>query len=140
MNWLFLIIIIFLISMAYGGYKKGIMRMLFSVISFFVATLAMIIVAPYVSDALVDSEPLMEKIKKPVYDVVMEQLDEGKNIDGILEEYHLPQKLSTSIEKFVNENYKGSIPTFLAAFTSRRKLSKKDIDEIQEMIDKIREN
>ena len=43
-------------------------------------------------------------------------------------------------EKFVNENYKGSIPTFLAAFTSRRKLSKKDIDEIQEMIDKIREN
>lgn len=43
-------------------------------------------------------------------------------------------------EKFVNENYKGSIPTFLAAFTSRKKLSKKDIDEIQEMIDKIREN
>ena len=34
-------------------------------------------------------------------------------------------------EKFVNENYKGSIPTFLAAFTSRRKLSKKDIDEIK---------
>lgn len=30
-------------------------------------------------------------------------------------------------EKFVNENYKGSIPTFLAAFTSRRKLSKKTL-------------
>lgn len=42
-------------------------------------------------------------------------------------------------EKLVNENYKGSIPTFLAAFTSRKKLSEKDIDEIQKMIDKIRE-
>lgn len=42
-------------------------------------------------------------------------------------------------EKFVNENYKGSIPSFLAAFTSRNKLSPKDIGEIQKMIDKIRE-
>ena len=42
-------------------------------------------------------------------------------------------------EKFVNENYKGSIPSFLAAFTSRNQLSPKDIGEIQKMIDKIRE-
>ena len=42
-------------------------------------------------------------------------------------------------EKFVNENYKGSIPSFLAAFTRRNKLSQKDIGEIQKMIDKIRE-
>ena len=42
-------------------------------------------------------------------------------------------------EKFVNENYEGSIPSFLAAFTSRNKLSPKDIGEIQKMIDKIRE-
>ena len=42
-------------------------------------------------------------------------------------------------EKFVNENYKGSIPSFLASFTSRNKLSPKDIGEIQKMIDKIRE-
>ena len=42
-------------------------------------------------------------------------------------------------EKFVNENYKGSISSFLAAFTSRNKLSPKDIGEIQKMIDKIRE-
>lgn len=42
-------------------------------------------------------------------------------------------------EKFVNENYKGSIASFLAAFTSRNKLSPKDIGEIQKMIDKIRE-
>lgn len=42
-------------------------------------------------------------------------------------------------EKFVNENYKWSIPSFLAAFTSRNKLSPKDIGEIQKMIDKIRE-
>ena len=42
-------------------------------------------------------------------------------------------------EKFVNENYKGSIPSFLAEFSSRNKLSPKDIGEIQKMIDKIRE-
>ena len=33
-------------------------------------------------------------------------------------------------EQFVEETFKGSLPAFLAAFNSRKKLSDKEIDEI----------
>ena len=38
-------------------------------------------------------------------------------------------------EKFVEENFKGSLPAFFAAFTTRKKLSQKEVDEIKKMID-----
>lgn len=38
-------------------------------------------------------------------------------------------------EQFVNHTFDGSLPAFLAAFTSRNKLSAKEIDEIRKMID-----
>lgn len=41
-------------------------------------------------------------------------------------------------ERLVEDNYKGSLPAFIAAFTSRKKLSGKEIDEIQKMIDDMR--
>lgn len=41
-------------------------------------------------------------------------------------------------EQFVTETYGGSLPAFIAAFTSRKPLSKKDADEIQRMIDAAR--
>ena len=44
----------------------------------------------------------------------------------------------THREHFVEETFDGSLPAFLAAFTSRKKLSKKEIDELQDLIDKMR--
>ncbi len=41
-------------------------------------------------------------------------------------------------ERFVDESFSGSLPAFLAAFTSRKKLSEEDIDELQRLIDGIR--
>ena len=38
-------------------------------------------------------------------------------------------------EQFVEETFHGSLPAFIAAFTSGKKLSQKDIDEIRAMID-----
>ena len=46
---------------------------------------------------------------------------------------------SLQTEKFVNENFSGSLPSFLTAFSSRKKLSEKEIGEIQKIIDKHRE-
>ena len=37
-------------------------------------------------------------------------------------------------EQFVNETFNGSFPAFLAAFTKRKKLTKKEADEIRDMI------
>lgn len=42
---------------------------------------------------------------------------------------------SMKTESFVNETFGGSLPAFLAAFTSRKKLSKEDIAEIRKLID-----
>lgn len=38
-------------------------------------------------------------------------------------------------ECYVDHSFQGSLPGFLAAFTSRRKLSKKEIQELQRIID-----
>lgn len=40
-------------------------------------------------------------------------------------------------EEYVERSFGGSLPGFLAAFTSRKKLSKKEIDEIRKMIDQM---
>lgn len=41
-------------------------------------------------------------------------------------------------EKIIEESFEGSLPAFIAAFTSRKKLSPDDVDEIQKMIDSYR--
>lgn len=40
--------------------------------------------------------------------------------------------------QFVEESFHGSLPKFLAAFTSRSKLSEEEIGQLQEIIDKNR--
>lgn len=41
-------------------------------------------------------------------------------------------------EKFVEETFDGSLPRFLAAFTLRKRLSEKEINELQRLIDEKR--
>ncbi|MGN1001999.1 MAG: BlaI/MecI/CopY family transcriptional regulator [Oscillospiraceae bacterium] len=41
-------------------------------------------------------------------------------------------------EKFVEETFDGSLPRFLVAFTRRNKLSDRDIEELQRLIDESR--
>ena len=41
-------------------------------------------------------------------------------------------------ELFVEETFHGSLPAFLAAFGSRKKLSDSEIDELQKIIDAMR--
>ena len=41
--------------------------------------------------------------------------------------------------QYVNEQFGGSLPRFIAAFTSKKKLSAEEADEIRRMIDKLTE-
>ena len=43
------------------------------------------------------------------------------------------------IDELVEKKFEGSLPAFVAAFTRHRKLSEKEIDEVQRMIDRFRE-
>ena len=42
-------------------------------------------------------------------------------------------------EKFVDETFDGSLPAFLAAFSKRKKLSDKEVDELRRVIDSMKE-
>ena len=50
------------------------------------------------------------------------------------EEFHAMQS-----ERFVEETFDGSLPAFLAAFTSRKKLSEEEMRQLQTLIDQSRE-
>ncbi|MBQ4628008.1 MAG: BlaI/MecI/CopY family transcriptional regulator [Clostridia bacterium] len=43
-------------------------------------------------------------------------------------------------EKFVNETFDGSLPAFIAAFSKRKKLSEEEINKLQELITKMKED
>ncbi len=42
-------------------------------------------------------------------------------------------------DRFVNENFGGSLPAFIAAFTAKNDLTREQIAELREMIDKFEE-
>lgn len=42
------------------------------------------------------------------------------------------------IDELVEEKFQGSLPAFIAAFTKRQDISREELDEVQQMIDRIR--
>ena len=61
--------------------------------------------------------------------------NEGGTVTSLVsrEEFYARQS-----EMFVEETFHGSLPAFLAAFGSRKKLSDSEIDELQKVIDSMR--
>ena len=46
---------------------------------------------------------------------------------------------AAEIDELVERTFEGSLPAFIAAFTRHRKLSHAEIDQVQQMIDRFRE-
>lgn len=80
--------------------------------------------------------------KKPTtYTVLRKLCEKGllQNADGIVSSLVSKEDFySAKSEQVVTESYNGSLPAFIAAFTSRNKLSAAEADEIQKMIDEFR--
>ena len=80
--------------------------------------------------------------KSTTYTVLKKLCDKGlfQNTDGVVTSRVSKEDFYTrKSEEFVEEAFGGSLPAFLAAFTSRQKLSKKEIDEIRKIIDEAKE-
>lgn len=45
---------------------------------------------------------------------------------------------AAEIDELVDRTFEGSLPAFIAAFTKHQKLSEKELDEVQRMIDRYR--
>ena len=82
--------------------------------------------------------------KKPTtYTVLRKLCEKGifQNVDGIVTSVLSEEEFnSKKSEQFVEDTFEGSLPAFIAAFTSRKQLSVSEVDEIQKMIDKFRED
>ena len=48
------------------------------------------------------------------------------------------QVQAAEIEEMVEKTFEGSLPAFVAAFTRHQKISQKEIEEVQRMIDRFR--
>lgn len=62
-----------------------------------------------------------------------------KNDNGIITSLISKEQVQLSeIDELVEKKFEGSLPAFIAAFTKRKDLSNKELDEVQGMIDRIR--
>ena len=62
-----------------------------------------------------------------------------KNEDGLVTALVSKEAAQArEINELVEEKFQGSLPAFVAAFTKRRDISDKELDEVQRMIDRIR--
>ena len=80
--------------------------------------------------------------KKPTtYTVLRKLCEKGilQNVGGIVSSRISREDFySAKSEQIIEDSYEGSLPAFIAAFTSRKKLTKGEVDEIQKMIDEFR--
>ena len=79
--------------------------------------------------------------KSTTYTILRRLCERGifQNINGVVtsliskDEFNAAQS-----EKFVEETFNGSLPKFLAAFSTRKKLPDSEIEELKRLIDEMR--
>lgn len=79
--------------------------------------------------------------KSTTYTVLKRLCERGifQNLEGTVTSLISKQDFyAVQSEKFVEETFSGSLPAFLTAFTTRKKLSDEEIRELQELIDNSR--
>ena len=98
---------------------------------------------PIASGELVKLSGQRLQWKKSTTYTILKRLCEREifqNVDGVVtsliskEQFQLKKG-----EEFLDENYGGSLPSFVAAFASRKKLSKDDIAYLKKIIDESRD-
>lgn len=98
--------------------------------------------APLMTSELIKiCEKELEWKRTTTYTVLKKLSERGlfENVEGQVqvcitrEEFYARQS-----EQYVEQSFGGSLPGFLAAFTSRRKLSEKEIGELEKLIEKSR--
>ena len=84
----------------------------------------------------------LEWKKSTTYTMLKRLCERGifKNENGVVSSILTKEEFgSAQSERIIEDTFEGSLPAFIAAFASRKKLSEKDVEEIQKMINEIRE-
>ena len=88
-------------------------------------------------------EKELEWKKSTTYTVLRKLCEKGlfQNEDGIVTSLISKEEFySAKSKQIVEDSYSGSLPAFVAAFISNKKLTAKEADEIQRMIDEFKKN
>ena len=84
----------------------------------------------------------LEWKRTTTYTVIKRLSERGmlQNEDGVITSLVSKEEAQASeIDELVEKTFEGSLPAFVAAFTKHRRLSAKEVDEVQAMIDRFRE-
>lgn len=79
--------------------------------------------------------------KSTTYTVLKRLCERGifQNQNGtVMSQISKEEFYAVKSEEFVEDTFSGSLPAFLAAFTTRKKLSEAEIDQLQKLIDQSR--
>ena len=77
--------------------------------------------------------------KSTTYTILRRVCERGlfKNEEGMVASNVTKQEfLSNKTEQFIEETFQGSLPGFIAAFTSNRKLSDEEAEELKKLIER----
>ena len=88
-------------------------------------------------------EKELEWKKSTTYTVLRKLCEKGlfQNEEGIVTSLISKEDFySAKSKQIVEDSYSGSLPAFVAAFISNKKLTAKEADEIQKMIDEFKKN
>ena len=80
MNWLLIIIIVLLVGNALWGYKKGCMRVLFSLVSWILVLGVSYVGAPIVTNMLIEKTDVEVIIQEKLTDTISNYIDIGTNV------------------------------------------------------------
>ncbi len=84
-------------------------------------------------------EDILQWKKSTTYTILRRVCDRGlfRNEDGtVTSNVSKMEFLSNKSEQFVEETFQGSLPGFIAAFTSNRKLSDEEVEELKKIIER----
>ena len=88
------------------------------------------------------SEEVLKWKKSTTYTVLKRLCDKGifQNNKGTVSSLITKQEFyAMQSERFVEENFEGSLPAFLAAFTARKSLTPAEVAELRRMVDEYKE-
>lgn len=77
--------------------------------------------------------------KSTTYTILRRVCERGlfKNEEGMVSSNVTKQEfLSNKTEQFIEETFQGSLPGFIAAFTSNRKLRDEEVEELKKLIER----
>ncbi len=94
------------------------------------------------SELALKSEEVLGWKKTTSYTVLKRLCDKGifQNVKGTVTSLISKKDFySMQSERFVDETFDGSLPAFLAAFTARKRLTEKEVEELRKMVEEYEE-